>query len=321
MHKFSLFLILGLFLIAGCMQKIQEKGSEAKTEDGVMITNGIKHIVPLDGIYQGCLGGKDCIPSIDNPKFLKTNEQDFMKDDDLVIGVNLNNIQKAYPIKILNWHEIVNDKFNEVPLAVTYCPLCASSLAFIREINDKEVEFGVSGKLYNSDLVMYDSLTETYWDQIEGKAIVGELTGQVLEQVPIEVVEWKSWLNAYPNTLVLSKETGYFRDYESYPYGNYKTSRDIYFPVINKDTQERMHEKTLVYGVELNNNFKAYPQDLIKEKKSFDDKFAGTTLHFEVDENNLVKITDKKTNEEVNKISLFWFAWFTFNPGTEVYKG
>lgn len=320
MYKFALILILGMFLIAGCTQESQEKGIETKTEDGIMITNGVKHIVPLDEIYQGCLGGKDCIPSIDDPKFLKSNEQDFMKDEDLVLGVNLNNIQKAYPIKILNWHEIVNDKFEDIPIAVTYCPLCASSLAFIREINSKEVEFGVSGKLYNSDLVMYDRLTNTYWDQIEGKAIVGELTGTLLKQVPVEVIIWKDWLNAYPNTLVLSKETGYSRNYESYPYGNYETVREVYFPIINRDTQERLHEKTLVYGIELDDKFKAYPQDIVKQKKSFDDEFAGTTLHFEVDENNIVKIKDKNTGKEINKISLFWFAWFTFHPGTGVYN-
>ncbi|MBI2671418.1 DUF3179 domain-containing protein [Candidatus Woesearchaeota archaeon] len=273
----------------------------------------------LEDIQQGCFRGKDCIPSIDNPNFLKINEQNFMKSNDLIIGINLNNIQKAYPIKILNWHEIVNDNFENTPIVITYCPLCASSLAFERTINTKKVEFGVSGKLYNSDLIMYDRLTETYWSQIEGKAIVGELTGQKLKQIPVELMEWKDWIKVYPNTLVLSKETGYKRNYESYPYGNYETSEDIYFPIINKDTQERFHEKTLVYGIELNDQFKAYPKNLIDELKSFDDEFAETTLHFEI-KNNLLTITDKKTNKEIQKISLFWFAWFTFHPGTEIFS-
>lgn len=317
-----ILIVMVILIVTNNRSKITQTGEDnIILEEGIMVTDGVKHLVSLEDIHQGCFGGKDCIPSIDNPKFLTIDEQDFINDDDLVIGINLNNIQKAYPIKILNWHEIVNDNFNEIPVAVTYCPLCSSSLAFIRELNNKEVEFGVSGKLYNSDLVMYDRLTETYWDQIEGLAIVGELTGQKLEQVPVGVVTWKDWKNTYPSTLVLSKETGYFRNYESYPYGNYETSKDIYFPVINKDTQERLHEKTLVYGIEINGMYKAYPQDLVLEKKSFDDEFANINLHFEVDENNLVKITNKDTNEEIPKLSLFWFAWFTFHPGTEVYNG
>jgi len=156
----------------------------------VITTDGVKHIVPLDKIRSGG-PPKDGIPSIDDPQFVIASEAEFVSDNDVIIGLEINGETKAYPLSILVWHEIVNDDVGGTPVAVTYCPLCFTNQVFERTINGNEVEFGTSGKLYNSNLVMYDRLTESYWSQALGTAIVGELAGYELEKTPFDVITWK----------------------------------------------------------------------------------------------------------------------------------
>ena len=150
-----------------------------------METNGVKHLIPLDKIKGGG-PPKDGIPSIDNPVFADIRDSDFMSDSDIVIGLDINGESKAYPLFILVWHEIVNDKVGETPVSVTYCPLCYTNQVFERIINGQEVEFGTyNRKLYNSNLLMYDRLTESYWSQALGMAVKGELSGYQLNHNPI----------------------------------------------------------------------------------------------------------------------------------------
>jgi len=235
------------------------KGQNIKAEPQVQITNGVKHIVPLNKILAGG-PPKDGIPSIDKPKFVSAEEANaFLNDDDLVLGLYFDGVARAYPRMMLVWHEIVNDKINGIPIVVTYCPLCYTGTAFIRTINGEEVEFGVSGKLYNSDLIMYDRKTESYWSQILGQAIVGDLAGLKLERIHTDTLEWKAWKKLYPKTEVLSKDTGINKPYGYDPYGGYYQSRELYFPVENQDG--RLHPKSIVYGIELGGIAKAYPDD------------------------------------------------------------
>jgi len=146
----------------------------------IMETNGVKHLIPLDKIKGGG-PPKDGIPSIDNPVFTNAKDANFMSDSDTVIGLDINGETKAYPLFILVWHEIVNDIVSDTPVSVTYCPLCYTNQVFERIIDGKTVEFGTSGKLYNSNLLMYDRLTESYWSQALGMAVTGELTGYELD--------------------------------------------------------------------------------------------------------------------------------------------
>jgi len=157
------------------------------TEFNIMETNGVKHIIPLDKIKGGG-PPKDGIPSIDNPVFANVQDSQFMSDSDTVIGVEINGDVKAYPIFILVWHEIINDNVGGTPVAVTYCPLCYTNQVFERVIDGQEVEFGTSGKLYNSNLLMYDRLTESYWSQALGMAVKGELTGYQLNLIVVFLV-------------------------------------------------------------------------------------------------------------------------------------
>ncbi|MEE9586311.1 MAG: DUF3179 domain-containing (seleno)protein [Nitrososphaerales archaeon] len=329
------------------------------SDDGeieIMVTNGVKHTVPLDKILSGG-PGKDGIPSIDNPQFISASEADtFLNDADLVLGIDLNGEVKAYPQRILVWHEIVNDLVGGIPVTVTYCPLCYTGAAFERVIDGETVEFGVSGKLYNSDLVMYDRKTDSYWSQITGQSIVGELAGRTLKRLPLDTLEWQDWKKIHPDTKVLSTDTGFSRNYNADPYAGYYRSDSTIFPIENVD--KRLHLKTIVHGVLINDEAKAYPEEEVKTAGLINDIVGGTpililyspeanavkiyertiddvTLEFKVENGMLVdtssgttwsysgeglsgKYADLKLNEVIAPPH-FWFAWAAFYPDTGLF--
>ncbi len=263
--------------------------------------------------------GKDGIPSIDNPKFWTREEANkFLKDDDIVLGLEFEGEARAYPLKILNWHEIVNDVINNKPILITYCPLCYTGIAFEREINGAAVEFGVSGKLYNNNLLMYNrGAEESLWSQQLGEAVVGPLTGTKLKQIISDTLTWSDWKKKHPATLVLSTQTGHSRNYNANPYGNYEFDQGVIFPLTNDDT--RLPRKTKVYGVEVNGRFKAYPVDKLKRGETITDTVGGKTVNINVDKLGSVRILDKQTDLEISWQISFWFSWAAFHPDTEVF--
>ena len=194
----------------------------------LMETDGVKHLIPLDKIKGGG-PPKDGIPSIDDPVFVGIDDSMFMSDSDIVIGVEINGEAKAYPLFILVWHEIVNDNIGDIPISVTYCPLCYTSQVFERVIEGQEVEFGTSGKLYNSNLLMYDRLTGSYWSQALGLAVTGELSGHRLDLVPFDIITWGDWKSLHPDTLILTTDTGHIRSYATDPYGSYSRNLELCF--------------------------------------------------------------------------------------------
>ena len=320
----------------------------------IMETDGVKHLIPLDKIKGGG-PPKDGIPSIDNPVFATVLDSQFMSDSDTVIGLEINGQAKAYPLFILVWHEIVNDKVGGLPVSITYCPLCYTNQVFERIIDGQEVEFGTSGKLYNSNLLMYDRLTESYWSQALGLAVKGELTGYQLELVPFDVITWGDWKALHPDTLVLTTDTGHLRSYATDPYGNYYTEPQIMFPVEYND--DRMHPKEIIIGFNLDEIYKAYKQSDIESQivindsvgdtsimlvslfsensRAFERMIDGEILDYEYTNGKLVDI---QTNSEWNYDGLgisgqyegkqlerlpiepgFWFEWVAFHPQTLVY--
>ncbi|GIW66497.1 MAG: hypothetical protein KatS3mg095_0395 [Candidatus Parcubacteria bacterium] len=288
----------------------------------IMITNGLKHSVPLDEIVSGG-PPKDGIPSIDNPKFVSIKDaEDFLKDDDLGIVVDLNNVQKFYPYQILVWHEIVNDKINSQRILVTYCPLCFSGIVFDPLVKGERVEFGTSGKLWNSNLVMYDRKTDSLWSQILGEAIAGEMTGEKLKILPSDIMKFSNFKKLYPQGLVLSRDTGALRFYGIDPYGDYYTTPGVYFPVKNRDN--RLDEKSFVLGIIVNGKAKAYSVDAIKKIGELEDKFEGKTIIVKYDKSaEVVRIFEKKTNgslERINPFATFWFTWVAVHPDTDLFK-
>ncbi len=320
--------IFGLIVIAGCLQEKAKPEtsiervpeiSDMEKELGINVTDrGVKYIVDPEKIISGG-PPKDGIPSIDNPKYVPVEEASkYIQDNELVLGIIYKGVKRVYPLQVMVWHEIVNDEIAGDPVLITYCPLCGSGIAYERKVNNETVEFGTSGKLYNSNLVMYDRKTNSYWSQIEGLAIVGELTGTKLKPISIDTVVWRDWKKEHPDSEVLSQDTGYIRPYGKDPYGSYYENSFVFFPVENSD--DRVHPKTVIFGIGINGIYKAYREEDLKALKTIEDAVNGVRIKVERDETGIVKITRLDTGEEVVKERDFWFAWYAFHPDTALYS-
>jgi len=292
------------------------------TEKEILVTDGVKHIVPLNEIVQGC-PGKDCIPSIDNPVYESPDDsKDWLSDDDIGLALSYGGKERFYPYRILVSHEIVNDKINDKRVLITYCPLCFTGIIFDPTIGGEQVEFGVSGKLRNSNLLMYDRKTDSLWSQVTGEAVVGELTGSELSSIPSDVTKFGLWKNSFPNGEVLSRDTGRpFATYSSIPYGGDLTDIKPFFPISNEDN--RLSETAFVLGIVIDGQAKAYHFDAVKAKGTITDSFAGKTLKVEYDKNSdavrIFNITDG-ANERLVPVPVFWFSWAATHPTTELLK-
>jgi len=236
MKKITLFsLILTMILAFIWTQEKSENFRSYKSVKGLENTDFTKTSINLAELYAGC-PKKDCIPALSNPKFVKKSA-DYLKDKDMGILVNHNGESRFYPYNILSWHEIVNDTIGDLHYAVTFCPLCGTGIVFNREFKGRIHEFGVSGTLYNSNLMMYDNITQSLWSQSAGESVVGKYTGTELELVDMQLITYKQLRETFPDAKILSSDTGHKRDYTKYPYGNYDLIDRIFFPVknINKD--------------------------------------------------------------------------------------
>ena len=240
----------------------------------------------------------DGIPSIDAPTFQSVQSaSQWLEPDDVVLGVEHNGEAKAYPIRILNWHEIVNDTIGDTPIAATYCPLCGSGVVFVQpELNGQRAEFGTSGRLYNSDLVMYDRVTGTFWSQLEGKPMVGPLVGEFgeLERLPNSMARWEGWRSTHPEGQVLARPTSAtamggsppqtdnpedaqrVRDYAHNPYAGYDERESLMFPVPSDDG--RLGNKELVSGVTLQDQAKAYLKSAVQDVGALNDFIGGVPV-------------------------------------------
>ncbi len=277
-----------------------------------------KHSIPTDEILSGG-PAKDGIPAIDNPKFVKAKQAKFIKDDDRVIGLAMNGMAKAYPIKILNWHEIVNDKIGGSPVVVTFCPLCDTGMVFDADSAGRGLTFGVSGLLYQSNVLLYDRQTESLWSQVKSEAVTGKLTGRKLKLISSNHTTWGAWKRKRPDTLVLSTETGYSRDYARDPYRGYKKTRRLYFPVSRES--QAYHPKEQVIGVRIGKVYKAYPFiELAKAKRPVQDTVNGVALTVEFDKNTRTAVITDEEGKEVPSVVAFWFAWYTFHPDTKLFS-
>jgi hypothetical protein len=183
---------------------------------------------------------KDGIPSIDSPKFQPASSIKTLGDRDPVIRLDIKGDIRAYPLQVLTWHEIVNDVVGDIPVAVTYCPLCNASIAFERKVGGQILEFGTTGKLRNSDLVMYDRQTESWWQQFTGEAIVGSLQGTELTMIPVRVTSFSDFKAELPNGKVLVPNQPSARPYGRNPYVNYD-SRNTPYPLFTGDLPENIN--------------------------------------------------------------------------------
>ncbi|MEJ2600322.1 MAG: DUF3179 domain-containing protein [Anaerolineales bacterium] len=238
-------------------------------------TDFSKHTVPYDEIFSGG-PPKDGIPAIDKPKFVGVKEADsWLKAVEPVILVEVGQEARAYPLQILIWHEIVNDTVGGLPLVVTFCPLCNTGIAFERDFEGKLLDFGTTGRLRFSNLVMYDRQTETWWQQATGEAITGELSGSQLKFYPAAIISWQEFKAAHPDGRVLSRDTGFGRDYGRNPYVGYDDVNNSPFLYRGPVTPGTLPPVARVLTVDLNREAVAYTYDVLQKVRVVNDNVGG----------------------------------------------
>ncbi|MGQ9667050.1 MAG: DUF3179 domain-containing protein [Anaerolineae bacterium] len=275
-------------------------------------------LVPVEEIHAGG-PPRDGIPALNAPRFLRPDQTRHLRPEDSVLGLALGGMARAYPIRVMNWHEVVNDHLGELGIVVTYCPLCGSGMAFRSDIGGRRLSFGVSGLLYNSDLLLYDRDTQSLWSQILGKAITGPMKGTLLTAVPLDHTTWADWRERHPQTWVLSEDTGHRRDYARDPYAGYEKLPDIYFPV--RFRAQGYHPKERVLGLVLDGQAKAWPfVELAKAGGTITDTLAGQVLHIRHDARHGSARAYDANGRPLPGVTLYWFAWYAFHPETEVWR-
>ncbi len=292
--------------------------------DGILNQDLMEDPEPLINVNEIVSGGppKDGIPPIDDPKYVSVEEaEDFVNDATNGILVKVGSSAWFYPYNIMTWHEIVNDTLREVPLSITFCPLCGTGIVFERTIEDGTVlDFGTSGKLWQSNLVMYDRQTDSYWPQVTGVASVGKLTGTELKLYPSSLIDFASVKEQFPEAKVLSDDTGHFRNYQRNPYQGYDDNESVFFPVSNES--DRLHPKQLVYTLSVDGEFKAYHYDNISEaglNGVVRDNFNGHELDITVGEDGEINVFDKTDNKRVIGFIGMWFSHVAVHPDTPLW--
>ncbi|MCP3821602.1 DUF3179 domain-containing protein [Streptomyces sp. A3M-1-3] len=269
--------------------------------------------------------GKDGIPSIDRPEFVPARDAGFLADDEPVFGLERRGEVRAYPQQVLVWHEIVNDTVGGEPLAVTYCPLTGTVIGFAAPPGVPELTFGTTGRLVNSNLLMYDRQTGSEWPQLLGTAVSGPLKGTQLDTVPLVWTTWKEWRAAHPDTQVLSTDTGALRSYGSDPYGSYMDRSGYYagggpfFPVLA--TSDRFPDKDVVIGVRVGKERLAIHKDLVRKAGTVRATVAGTQLEARWDETLGTARVFQRVGDQwqpADFLDSMWFAWYAFYPNTQV---
>ena len=192
----------------------------------------------------------DGIPAVDAPVFAPPGAVDFLADDEAVLALEIGGDARAYPLQIMTWHELVNDTVGGVPVTVSYCPLCNSAVAYDRNAAGRILDFGTTGMLYQSSMVMYDRQTQSLWTHFDGMAVIGELAGTRLDFRPMAIVSWAAWRDAHPGGLVLTRETGHTRAYGRNPYAGYETSAGLLTPAFQSvEIDRRLPAKERVVGI------------------------------------------------------------------------
>lgn len=262
---------------------------------------------------------KDGIPAITNPKTIGAADARFLKPNDRVIGVSMNDQARAYPISILTQHEIVNDKLGEATIAVTYCPLCDSAIVFDRKTELGIKEFGVSGLLYNSNVLMYDrSEKESLWSQMMMEGVSGPAKGIKLRILPMELTSWSAWQSRHPKTDVLSTELGFQRDYRKNPYITYFKQSGLMFPA--KPQSDSLPLKERIIAVWDKADSIVVPSSYFKGKSgtaSF--MLSGKKVEVEY-EAATDSLRVKTAGKDVQWANTFWFAWHAFHSSTKIFQ-
>ncbi|MEO0779097.1 MAG: DUF3179 domain-containing protein [Bacteroidota bacterium] len=316
-------------------------------------------LIPVEQVQDGG-PGKDGIPSVDNPQFDLASAVTYLNDEDLVLGIQVGDEIRAYPHPVLDWHEIVNDQVGDLAVAITYCPLTGTGIGWSRNVNGARTTFGVSGLLYNSNLIPYDRATDSNWSQMRLECVNGDLSGSRPELIPLVETTWGTWKKMFPNAQVMTTNTGFSRSYGQYPYGDFRTSSRLIFPVQPMDG--RLPTKERVLGIVADEDAKVYRfstfdygpngRALIRDTyagqdywvvASEDENFiiafragsknlslvegVGTALLQDEDGNQyncFGQVISDGTGVEALELSPafigYWFSWGAFYPGVNIYE-
>jgi len=238
-------------------------------------TDFSRHTVPYSDVLSGG-PPKDGIPAIDEPKLVSIAAADeWLQPNEPVVLITIDDQARAYPIQILMWHEIANDIIGDVPVSVTFCPLCNTGIAFERTFDGQVLDFGTTGRLRYSNLIMYDRQTETWWQQATGEGIAGKYAGERLEFVPAAMISWEDFKSSYPDGTVLSRDTGIRRDYGRNPYQRYDDVTRDPFLYRGPETPSALPAMARVVTIELNDETVAYPYELLQQIRVANDTVGG----------------------------------------------
>jgi len=284
--------------------KIEKKLTYIPAGSGQKPFNVTRHIIRLADIQAGG-PPQDGIPALNYPSFVSAVEAGrLLRASDIVLGVEFGATAKAYPVRILNWHEVVNDTVGRQPVLISWCPLCGSGIVFDPRIDGQTGTFGISGLLYKRNLLLYDHATESLWSQLGTIAVAGALAGTELHILPSTETTWTAWRNQHPQTLVLSFMTGYKRDYSADPYGNWSMDR----------------RSALV--VQAHGKVKLYPFAQLKKTVSpFTDDFDGTKIAIRFDSRNQTAVAEEpKKDEPVAYFVAYLADARAFYPHAPIFK-
>jgi hypothetical protein len=283
-------------------------------KNGFDLTNAL---YPEEKIAVG-IASRDGVPPIDKPKLVEARHANLLNDEDIILGVEYNGVARAYPRKIMNWHQVVNDDFNGTPMVITFCPLCGSGMAFRREIAGQTRTFGVSGLVYNNNVLVFDRESESLWCQIESRAIAGPMKEQPMEYIMTHQTRWGTWRKKHPQTMALTIATGSLRYYDREPFTGYEKRGQIFFPLEHEDN--RYHPKERVVGIEVHGHHKVYPyKELMKVEGGMEDKVGEQPLWIHYSPHKDFVAVQTPEGKTWPHITLFWFAWLAFHPQSEVF--
>ncbi len=344
------FIIIVVPLIISC-----SKSKTVTPSPGGSVNTSNGWLIPIDQVFDGG-PGKDGIPSIDNPQFTIASNAEFPDDEDLVLVMRAEDQVRAYPIGILDHHEIVNDELATKKFAVTYCPLTGTGIAWNRVVQGEETTFGVSGLLYNTNLMPYDRSTESIWSQQRLDCVNGKLVGAKAKIYSMVETTFETFRSAYPEGTIMTRSTGFDNPYGDYPYGDYRTNQErLIFPITTKDSRLDLKQRVLgVLGQRVNRVYtfgeELEKMEMIREQlgdvnlivvrsksKNFIVAFDGGDREFSLLENEFPAILmdsdgikydllGKPLNGNENSATLelptqfmgFWFSWGAFYPGIEI---
>ncbi len=281
----------------------EKKATYIPAGSGQKPFDATRHVISLDQIQSGG-PPKNGIPALDHPAFTSASEADrTLKGQDIILGVEFTGIAKAYPVRILNWHEVVNDDVGEQPILISWCPLCGSALVYDPQADGHRYTFGVSGLLYHQNLLLFDYETESLWSQLLGRAVTGPLAETSLQLLPVSMRTWRSWKAEHPQTLVLSFQTGYKRDYARDPYRDWLLDRRMALVISNKSQT------------------KIYPySELKKAGPSLQDEIGGLSFSIRFDAKQQSATVRPLTQDEPPHFVAFLGNVRAFFPSAAIFK-